>query len=161
MLGGPGPKTDVKGAQSDPNYVSRLLARSECLPGGAKIIDTPLAYRCNCRILPSTETTQAKPLNRTRDEWVRPDQNLDGRRTPGSTTGNWLATMICWWHLALYKFVLRDGRTHINYAASTKQRSTESACSMTYTVTIYTQRELTHRIHGHDSFAILGRYNLA
>jgi len=27
-----GPKT-VKGAQSDPNYVSRLLARSECLPG--------------------------------------------------------------------------------------------------------------------------------
>ena len=27
-----GPKT-VKGAQNDPNYVSRLLARSECLPG--------------------------------------------------------------------------------------------------------------------------------
>ena len=32
-----------KGTQSDPNYVSRLLARSECLPGeGAKIIVTPL-----------------------------------------------------------------------------------------------------------------------
>ena len=30
--GAQGPKT-VKGAQSDPNYVSRLLARSECLPG--------------------------------------------------------------------------------------------------------------------------------
>ena len=30
------PKT-VKGAKSDPNYVSRLLTRSECLPrGGAK-----------------------------------------------------------------------------------------------------------------------------
>ena len=28
-----GAKT-VKGAQGDPNYVSRLLARSECLPGG-------------------------------------------------------------------------------------------------------------------------------
>ena len=27
------PKT-VKGTQSDPSYVSRLLARSECLPGG-------------------------------------------------------------------------------------------------------------------------------
>ena len=55
-----GPKT-VKGAQSDPNYVSRLLldcagifftkssplptyftVRSECLPGGPKIIVTPL-----------------------------------------------------------------------------------------------------------------------
>ena len=32
----------VKGAQSDPNYVSRLLARSECLPGGPKIIVTLL-----------------------------------------------------------------------------------------------------------------------
>jgi len=37
--GAQGPKT-VKGAQSDPNYVSRLLARSECLPGGT--IVTPL-----------------------------------------------------------------------------------------------------------------------
>jgi len=36
------PRT-VKGAQSHPNYVSRLLARSECLPGGAKIIVTPLS----------------------------------------------------------------------------------------------------------------------
>ena len=35
MPGAQGPKT-VKGAQSDPNYVSRLLARSECLPGGGK-----------------------------------------------------------------------------------------------------------------------------
>jgi len=33
MPGAEGPKT-VKGAQSGPNYVSRLLARSECLPGG-------------------------------------------------------------------------------------------------------------------------------
>ena len=39
--GAQGPKT-VKGAQSDPNYVSRLLARSECLPGGPKIIVAPL-----------------------------------------------------------------------------------------------------------------------
>jgi len=30
-----GPKT-VKGARSDPNYVSTLLARIECLPGGGK-----------------------------------------------------------------------------------------------------------------------------
>jgi len=43
MPGAQGPKT-VKGAQSDPNYVSRLLARSECLPGeGPKIIVTPLS----------------------------------------------------------------------------------------------------------------------
>ena len=41
MPGGQGPKT-VKGAQSDPNYASRLLARSECLPGGPIIIVTPL-----------------------------------------------------------------------------------------------------------------------
>jgi len=38
---GQGPKT-VKGAQSGPNYVSRLLARSDCLPGGAKIVVTLL-----------------------------------------------------------------------------------------------------------------------
>ena len=31
--GGQEPNT-LKGTQSDPNYVSRLLARSECLPGG-------------------------------------------------------------------------------------------------------------------------------
>ena len=60
MPGAQGPKT-VKGAQSDPIYISRLLldcvpvfhkiitlptyftVRSECLPGGAKIIVTPLA----------------------------------------------------------------------------------------------------------------------
>ena len=41
MWGAQGPKT-VKGAQSDPNYVSRLLARSECLPGGPNIIVAPL-----------------------------------------------------------------------------------------------------------------------
>ena len=35
MPAGPRAQT-VKGAQSDPNYVSRLLARSECLPGGGK-----------------------------------------------------------------------------------------------------------------------------
>jgi len=35
MPGAQGPKT-VKGAQSDANYISRLLARSECLPGGGK-----------------------------------------------------------------------------------------------------------------------------
>ena len=40
MPGAQGPKT-VKGAQSDANYVSRLLAGSECL-GGAKIIVTSL-----------------------------------------------------------------------------------------------------------------------
>jgi len=34
-----GPKT-VKGAQSDPNYVSRLLL--DCVAGGPKIIVTPL-----------------------------------------------------------------------------------------------------------------------
>jgi len=39
MPGAQGPKT-VKGAQSDPNYVSRLLSRSECLPW-TKIIVTP------------------------------------------------------------------------------------------------------------------------
>jgi len=33
MPGAQGPRT-VKGAQSDLNYVSRLLSRSECLPGG-------------------------------------------------------------------------------------------------------------------------------
>ena len=45
-----GPKT-VNGAQSDPNYVPRLLARSECLPGGrgAKIIVTPLGVRVALR----------------------------------------------------------------------------------------------------------------
>jgi len=42
MPGAHGPKT-VKGAQSDPNYVSRLLARSEYLLGGPKIIVTPLS----------------------------------------------------------------------------------------------------------------------
>jgi len=53
MPGGPGAQNGKKGAQSDPNYVSRLLdcvpvfhkiitpptyytVRSECLPGGAK-----------------------------------------------------------------------------------------------------------------------------
>ena len=37
----------LKGTQSDPNYVSRLLARSECLPGGgSKIILTPLGPSC-------------------------------------------------------------------------------------------------------------------
>ena len=41
MPGTQGPKT-AKGAQSDPNYVSRLLACSECLPGATKIIVTPL-----------------------------------------------------------------------------------------------------------------------
>jgi len=40
--GAQGPKT-VKGTQSDRNYVSRLLARSECLPGGPKIIVAPLS----------------------------------------------------------------------------------------------------------------------
>ena len=43
MPGAQGRKT-VKGAQSDPNYVSRLLARSECLPGGGKIVITPLPF---------------------------------------------------------------------------------------------------------------------
>jgi len=38
-----GPRT-VNGAQSDPNYVSRLLARSECLPGAQKITVTPLEW---------------------------------------------------------------------------------------------------------------------
>jgi len=33
--GAQGPKT-VKGARSDPNYVSTLLARIECLRGGGK-----------------------------------------------------------------------------------------------------------------------------
>jgi len=47
--GGQGPKT-VKWAQSDPNYVSRLLARSECLPGGAKLV-TPLSRRAGDRHL--------------------------------------------------------------------------------------------------------------
>jgi len=42
MPGAHGPKT-VKGARSDPNYMyPRLLARSECLPGGPTIIVTPL-----------------------------------------------------------------------------------------------------------------------
>ena len=36
---GPGPKT-VKGAQNDPNYVSRLLL--DCVVGGPKITVTPL-----------------------------------------------------------------------------------------------------------------------
>jgi len=65
MPGGQGPKT-VKGAQSDPNYVSRLLL--DCVPvrhkvinpayllyrsyrmfagGGAKIIVTPLPVNSN------------------------------------------------------------------------------------------------------------------
>jgi len=44
MPGGQGPKT-VKGAQSDPNYVSRLLARTECLPGGGKNYSYPTGPR--------------------------------------------------------------------------------------------------------------------
>ena len=35
MPGGPGAQNG-KGAQSDPNYASRLLARSECLLGAQK-----------------------------------------------------------------------------------------------------------------------------
>jgi len=45
MPGAQGPIT-VKGVQSDPNYVSRLLARSECLPGSPKIIVTSLITDC-------------------------------------------------------------------------------------------------------------------
>ena len=38
MPGTQGPKT-VKGVQSHSNYVSRLLARSECLPGGGQKLE--------------------------------------------------------------------------------------------------------------------------
>jgi len=47
MPGGPEAQNG-KGAQSDPNYVSRLLARSACLPGGGKIIVTPLYVPLHC-----------------------------------------------------------------------------------------------------------------
>jgi len=59
MPGAQGPKT-VKGAQSDPNYVSRLLARSECLPGGAKIIVTPLSGICHLLFRVTVEIVRFK-----------------------------------------------------------------------------------------------------
>ena len=47
MPGAQGPKT-VKRAQSDPNYVSRLLARSECLPVGGIIVTIPVSTSESC-----------------------------------------------------------------------------------------------------------------
>jgi len=44
--GAQGPKT-VKGAQSDPNYVPRLIAHSECLPGRGQKLQ--LRYCCELR----------------------------------------------------------------------------------------------------------------
>ena len=67
MPGAQGPKT-VKGAQSDSNYVSRLLARSECLPGGPGIIVTP----------PPPDPTWKRPPGRPRTKWtgqLRRDNN--------------------------------------------------------------------------------------
>ena len=59
MPGAQRPKT-VKGAQSDPNYVSRLLARSECLPGGGK------NYSYAAAPLPFPLPSEAGPLNTAR-----------------------------------------------------------------------------------------------
>ena len=59
--GAQGPKT-VKGAQSDPNYVSRLLARSECLPEGPKIIVTTLLLLAASRV-ESDESITSKYAN--------------------------------------------------------------------------------------------------
>jgi len=55
-----GPKM-VKWAQSDQNYVSRLLARSKCLLGGPKIIVTPL-YCTDMQILMSVVLLLRKPV---------------------------------------------------------------------------------------------------
>jgi len=48
MPGGPGAQNG-KGAQSDPNYVSRLLSRSECLPGGGKNYTTLFHHECGSK----------------------------------------------------------------------------------------------------------------